>query len=297
VHTNQIQLLHAHSSSLFIAAIVSRFPPPKGKPHPSVIWHDHFGRHMVEDRPAWLYRLAAKHVSGVIAVNQPLAEWSQRKLHIPANRVWYIPNFVCEVRSNGAISGLPGKAGQRIVCVANLRSEKDHLTLLRAMALVIRQVPTAHLLLAGATIDRSYVDLLHNEISRNGLSQNVSLLGQRQDVEAMLRACDIGVLSSASEGLPLALMEYGMAGLPVVATRVGQCAEVLDQGRVGILVPPGAPEQLAEALLDLLYSPSRRAALGQKFQRHVKDHFSPEPVIMQICQVYDTVLESKKRPG
>ena len=90
----------------------------------------------------------------------------------------------------------------------------------------------------------------------------------------------------------MALLEYGMAGLPVVATRVGQCAEVLDEGRVGILVPPTAPDKLAEMLLSLLRSPARRAKLGELFHSRVREVYSPGPVIQQICRVYDVVMNS-----
>ncbi|MBA3257810.1 MAG: glycosyltransferase family 4 protein [Pyrinomonadaceae bacterium] len=289
IQRNQIQILHAHGPSLFIAAMAAFFPP-----HPALIWHNHYGRYALEDRPAWLYRLATRRVSGVIAVNRPLVEWSQRQLRVPAERTWYVPNFVSEAERNGEpLSDLPGKAGGRIVCVANLNSEKDHLTLLRAMALVIRQAPVAHLLLVGAANEPAYLDLVRKEISRQDLGQHISLLGQQQDVSAILRACDIGVLSSASEGLPMALLEYGMAGLPTVATRVGQCAEVLDDGRAGILIPPAAPDKLAEALVSLLRSPERRTILGNRFYRRVREVYSPGPVIQQISRVYDTVINSR----
>jgi len=290
IRARKIQVLHAHGTSLFIAALASLFPP-----HPAVIWHNHFGRLALEDRRDWLRRLAAKQISGVIAVNRPLAEWSRRRLCIPAHRVWYIPNFVDEARSEGTPPRLPGKAGARIICVANLQAEKDHLTLLRALALVVRRMPVAHLLLVGAGSDPRYVELLRQEIASQNLGQHVSLLGQRLNVPDLLRACDIGVLSSASEGLPLALIEYGGAGLPVVATKVGQCAEVLDEGRAGLLVPPAAPEQLAEALYALLSSPDRRAALGSQLHRRVREVYSPDSVIQQICLVYDTVIGSRRR--
>ena len=288
IRQHQIQLLHAHGPSLFIAEIASLFPP-----HPPVIWHEHYGRYALEDQSALFYRLVARRVSGMIAINQPLVEWARRRFHMPAERVWYIPNFACEAKRDGELPDLPGKAGGRIVCVANFRAEKDHLTLLRAMALVIRQVPAAHLLLVGAVNDPDYFDLVLKEISRQELGQHISLLGQRQDVSAILRACDIGVLSSASEGLPMALLEYGMAGLPAVATQVGQCAEVLDGGRAGVFVPLAAPEKLAEVLLSLLRSPERRTILGNRFYRRVREVYSPGPVIQQISRVYDTVINSR----
>jgi len=285
IRQHQIQILHAHGTSVFTAAAASLFPP-----YPAVVWHEHYGRLASEDRAAWPYRLVARRVSGVIAVNQSLVEWSRRRLRVPAQRIWYVPNFVREVDHLEEPSELPGKAGGRIVCVANIRTEKDQLTLLRAMALVSGQAPAAHLLLVGAVNDPVYFDLLRREIVQQDLSRHVSLLGQRRDVPAILRACDIGVLSSASEGLPMALLEYGMAGLPAVATRVGQCAEVLDEGQAGILIPPAAPDKLAEALLSLLRSPEQRADLGKRLQRRVRDVYSPGPAIRQLSLVYDAVI-------
>jgi len=292
IRRNHIQILHAHGTSLFTAALASLFPP-----HPAIVWHDHFGRYAVEDRPSWLYRLAARRVGGVIAVNQPLAEWARQQLRVPAHRVWYVPNFVCDVKPNGELPKLPGSAGQRIVCVANLRPQKDHVTLLSAMALTIQQMPNAHLLLVGESGDAPYFKIIKEKLLQQGLEQNVSLLGGRRDVSSILEGCDIGVLSSASEGLPLALIEYGMAGLPAVATRIGQCAEVLDEGRAGVLIPPAAPDKLAEVLLSLLRSPELRKGFGKRFRRRVEECYSPENSIRQICGVYDTVLSSKKMLG
>jgi glycosyltransferase involved in cell wall biosynthesis len=281
----QIDLLHAHGSSIFIAALSALFPP-----HPRIVWHDHFGRYAVEERPRWIYAPVVRQARAVIAVNQPLAEWSRRRLGVPAERVSYVPNFVAEPQPAAQLPDLPGQAGQRIVVVANLRKEKDHPTLLRAMARVVELVPTAHLLVVGPAADEAYLTTLRGIISEHGLEQHVSLLGQRMDTAAILQASDIGVLSSVSEGLPLALIEYGMAGLAAVATEVGQCPEVLDNGRVGLIVPPREPEQLARALAMLLRSPELRSFYGQQFREHTREHYSARRTIERVCQIYRAAL-------
>ena len=125
------------------------------------------------------------------------------------------------------------------------------------------------------------------------LCEAVRFLGVRSDVASIMKGCDIGVLASATEGLPLTLLEYGMAGLPVVTTRVGQCEEVLNGGRLGLLVPPSAPDELAQAILSLLASPARRAELGNRFQQHVQENYSRDQVLQQIGEVYATVLASR----
>jgi glycosyltransferase involved in cell wall biosynthesis len=286
IRANDIRLLHAHATALFVAAQMSMVSP-----RPKLIWHDHFGRYATEQRPVAIYRLLASRASGVISVNQPLADWAIERLKLPPDRVWYIPNFVTPVSDNGAEIALPGTPGKRIVCVANLRPEKDHLTLVRALALVAEREPEAHLVLAGATGNQAHFESVGKEIDRLGIDGKVSILNETQDVPALLRGCDVGVLSSASEGLPLALIEYGQAGLPAVATSVGQCPEVLDDGRAGIVVPPRDPEKLAEALLSLLESSERRKDLGEKFQQRVARLYNPEPVIERICRIYDAVLQ------
>ncbi len=286
IKKHNIRLLHAHGTSLFIAAIASLCPP-----YPAIVWHVHFGRHAKENRKAWLYRLAGIRVKGIVAVSQPLAEWSGRRLRMARERVSYLPNFVSQAESSRKAVDLPGRSPERIVCVANVRSEKDHLTLIKAMALVVRQAPNAHLLLVGATTDSKYVELVHREIKQNRLAQSVSILGHRHDVPGILRECDIAVLSSASEGFPLALIEYGVAKLPVVATSVGQCVEILDAGQAGILVPTHAPAELATGLLALINSPKLRETLGEEFQRRVKRLYNSDSGIRQICRLYDSIVD------
>lgn len=285
IRQNNLHILHAHGSSLFTAVLASLLPP-----YPAVVWHVHFPRYASGDRPVLLYRLLAKRAAGVIAASQSLAKWCRSRQRLLPDRVWYLPNFVCPADYDGQPDTLPGMQGGRIVCVANFRPQKDHLTLVHAMALVAQQAPEAHLLLVGAPIDQVYLTQVLKGIARQGLHQTVSLLGQRADVPSLLGACEIGVLSSASEGFPLALLEYGIAGLPSVATSVGQCAEILDHGRAGVLVPPGSPRYLADALLGLIRSPGRRIALGEQLRRRVQEKYCPDAVMERVCWVYEHVL-------
>jgi glycosyltransferase involved in cell wall biosynthesis len=267
VRENRISIVHAHSSSLFLAALL---------PGVRIVWHDHFGRE--EDRPAWLWRPPARRAAAVVAVSEDLARWSRHRLGVEAV---YLPNFVPEVLV-GPVPDLPGTPGRRVVCVANLRAQKDHLTLLRAIA----HVPEAHLLLAGADVEPAYAARVRSEAV--ALGDRVTFLGSRSDIPDLLRGCDVGVLASASEGFPLSLLEYGRAGLAAVATRVGQCPEVLDGA--GILVPPGDPGALAEALLALLGDPARREELGERLCRRVRERYSASAVMERLEAVYHRVL-------
>lgn len=289
IRRERIQLIHAHTTSLFLGALVCTLLPEV-----HLVWHDHYGRQDVENRPAWLYRRAALRASAVFAVTRDLARWNIHQLGLPADRVHFLPNFVeNQSLEQQNTEPLPGTPGKRMVCVANIRPQKDHHNLLEAVRLVLQCVPDAHLLLAGAFSDARLTAELQQKARDWGMAQQISWLGTREDISAILAGCDIGVLSSVSEGFPVVLLEYGRAGLGVVSTRVGECAEILDEGSAGILVPSGDPSALAEALLDLLEHPDRRKNLGNALAKRVKEYYSPQAVVPRVVKVYENILSGR----
>lgn len=290
----RIDLVHAHSTSLF-SALVARGPARGPGRRPAIVWHDHYGAHGLAERPAWLFRLAARRVAAVVAVEPVLAAWSRDRLGVPAERVVHLPNFVALGPDLAPAVDLPGDPGERIVCVANLRPQKDHATLLAAFALVARERPRATLLLVGAAPDPAARERLGGLIREGGAGERVVFLGERSDVPSILRASAVGVLASRSEGTPLALLEYGAAGVAVVATTVGGCPEVLDEGRAGVLVPPGDPAALAAGLGALLADPERRARLGEALRRRVEERYSERAVLPRLTALYAAVA-ARLRP-
>jgi glycosyltransferase involved in cell wall biosynthesis len=285
VRDNDIRILHAHGSSLFIAKALN-LCVPKTK----LVWHAHYGRLASRTRNTLLYRLACGQAT-VITVNEDLAGWARNQLRVPGDRVHYLRNFVAEsAEQTPQVSQLPGQQSLRVISVANIRREKDQLTLIHAFAMTIEKFPNAHLLLVGDILDREYYDLLQKAIGDLNLTSRVSFLGQRRDIFSMLRSCDVAVLSSEAEGLPMALLEYATVGLPTVATRVGQCPEVLDQGRAGILVDPKSPQQLSRGMEKLLESASLRRALGTALKTHIKENYGALTVMNQLGRIYDAIL-------
>ena len=103
---------------------------------------------------------------------------------------------------------------------------------------------------------------LEGLIAARGLTDTVELLGMRHDVPDILDALDVAVCCSDWEGSPISVLEYMRAGLPTVATRVGGIPRILEEGRDGVLVPPGDPAGFAEAIGALLNDPERRAETG-----------------------------------
>jgi glycosyltransferase involved in cell wall biosynthesis len=285
IRSNGIEVLHAHSSSFFIANLVRFFCRIE------IVWHDHDGNsEFLHRRPKWMYRLFSLQWAFVLSVNQQLALWNQQNLWLPASRVSYLPNFADLSTPYTDLSpNLPGKADQRIVCLANLRPQKDHLNLLRAFASIYKQFPEATLLLIGLDLNDTCSQSIKQHIEELSLQDSIHILGSRTDVAAILPQCAVGVLSSESEGLPVALLEYGLVGLPVVCTRVGQCAEVLDQGNAGILVPPKDADALAHAVINLLQNKDYAATLGERLQTRINQFYSKDAVVKQLLACYKEV--------
>ena len=288
ISDNQISIIHAHSSSLFIAAIVRILTPGV-----KLIWHDHYGNQHAVLRNPLPYRMALRFADKVIAVNRMLKDWIVDCCRVSEDRVRYIPNFAVLNQAQNASAAvalnLPGIKGHRVVAVANLRRQKDHITLINAFSNVVARDADAHLLLIGDTPDKELLDEVRTLIAQKDLEEKISILGSREDVGAILAQCDIGVISSVSEGLPLALLEYGFAGLAVVSTDIGECREVIADGEVGRLVPSGNSDKLGGAIVELLESPDLREQLGRKFQGHVQRKYSEDAFMKRLAEVYETV--------
>jgi glycosyltransferase involved in cell wall biosynthesis len=178
-----------------------------------------------------------------------------------------------------------------LLSVGHLHAIKRHVDVIRAFARVRRVVgERAKLWIAGR--DRGQRRHLEHEITSLGLGSAVVLAGPRQDVPRLLAAADVFVLASAFEGLPLALLEACASGVPVVATAVGGIPEVIEDAVHGRLVPPTAPERLAQAILDTIGDePSTRRRADAACQRVTRE-FSIEDCVAGYAAAYRVLEKS-----
>jgi sugar transferase (PEP-CTERM/EpsH1 system associated) len=163
---------------------------------------------------------------------------------------------------------------------------KDHSSLLQAMALLAGRNVRCRLVLAG---DGPLRDALHAQAAALGLTANVTFLGARSDVDLVLSACDVFVLSSLSEGLSNTILEAMATGLPVVATHVGGADELVEDGRTGLLVPSAQPPALASALATLVESVDLRLSMGTLGREKAQREFSIARMASDYERLYDTV--------
>jgi glycosyltransferase involved in cell wall biosynthesis len=122
------------------------------------------------------------------------------------------------------------------------------------------------------------------------VGDRVHLPGHRADARALLDAADVFVLPSRHEGMPLALLEAMDAGLPVVATRVPGCTEVVVDGVTGLLVPPGNPPALAAAIARLLADPALRRRMGRAGRLRYLESFTSACMAARTAAVYEREL-------
>jgi glycosyltransferase involved in cell wall biosynthesis len=186
--------------------------------------------------------------------------------------------------------GLPWD-GPVVGIVGRLVPVKAHTTFLEAAVRVAGSRADVNFLVAG---DGPLRHRLETE-ARRRLGDRIRFLGWVHDLPALYGALDVGVLCSRSEGTPVALIEAAAAARPVVATRVGGVPEVVLDGRTGILVPPGDPDELASAIVSLLTDRDRADAMAREGRAWVRDRFSAARLVRDVASLYDELLERRPR--
>ena len=287
IRQHGIQIVHAHSSSFFMGCLMKSLTGVR------LVWHDHYGdSEKLKDRRAGIMQQLSRSFDWVFSVNELLRCWAVESLNVNSDKVLYLQNFPSLDKTAPLQNELPGIRAKRIVCTARLHKQKDHMTLILAMAIVNQSEPDAHLLLVGQDLEDDYSRSLKKLIRELHLDPHVHLLGGRTDIAAILSECTVGVLSSASEGLPVSLLEYGLAGLAVVCTDVGECSHVLQEGKFGKVVTAKAPENLAQAMIEVLQNRTQRESFAKSYHAHVEEHYSARGVAARIFKVYMKLIQN-----
>lgn len=275
---NKITIVQAHSSS-FLLAVFLKLVYPKIK----IVWHDHYGNsEFLAQRKAGVLKIASYLFFRVIVVNHQLLEWGKNNLH--CKKIAYLPNFTGERQKEGATTSLHGNDGKRIVCLANLRPQKNHILLLEVAQQLKQQYPDWSFHLVGKDFEDSYSDTIRKSITEQGLQQTVFMYGSRQDVSSILKQSTIGVLTSKSEGLPVALLEYGFHKLPVVVTNVGEISSIITIDN-GLLVEVLDTNLFYRAICRLIEDKELRVKMGENLQRTILENYAENAIIEKYFSV------------
>lgn len=275
VRQNKVEVIHAHSTSFFTALLLKMC-----RPSLRMIWHDHYGdSEFLEKRPHLFLKIAMQFFEGVIVVNHQLDKWVKETLGI--KNVIYLPNFPNINSKKLELTKLEGPENQRIVCLANLRMQKNHFLLLDVANEIHAKYPDWTFHLVGKDFEDAYSANLKNEIINKGLKNCVFLYGSKEDVEFILSQAEIAILTSDSEGLPVALLEYGLNQKAVVVTNVGEINKIIEDKKNGFLVAANDKDRFVDKLSILIESSTLRDTFGTLLHQNIIENFSEEAVIKQ----------------
>jgi len=166
--------------------------------------------------------------------------------------------------------------------IGELHANKGHIYAIEALA---KLPPTANVLffIIGAGEEKK---ALENKISEFHLGSKVFLLGKRDEAQELLRAFDVFLFPSVKEGLPFAILEAGMASLPVIASAVGGIPEIITDMQTGILVRPKSSDEMIRALEYVLNHPIETTSFGKKLRTMIKKEFSLAKMLRETETVY-----------
>lgn len=291
IKKNHIDIIHAHSSSYFTACILKVFTGVK------IVWHDHYGKSEdMNSRSLKVLKPLSLFFSYIISVNDILKNWAIENLYIKSSKIIYLQNYADLSFSNKEID-LPGTKVKRIVLLANLREQKNHFLALKSFKKLLKseeKYKNWKLLFVGRDFDDEYSKKIKEFILDNNLENNIFILGTRTDTSDILKNCEIGILSSDSEGLPVALLEYGLSELPVICTNVGQCKEVLNYGEAGILVEKNDEIEFTNALETYINNEELRIKNKINFNKFVNDNYSKSAVLEKVLNIYISILSKRE---
>ncbi|TGP44363.1 glycosyltransferase family 1 protein [bacterium M00.F.Ca.ET.230.01.1.1] len=179
-----------------------------------------------------------------------------------------------------------------IIFVGRLTREKGIPALLEAVPRVLEKRPNARFVLVGPWESEGPFAVDRSEIERH--SPHVIALGPRRDVPALLGMADLFAFPTQyREGVPRVLLEAGLAGLPIVASDMPGCNEVVEPGWNGYLFPAGDADALASKINQVLADRPKGAAMGARSIEFVKQHFALPLVVAQYCDLYRHILDAK----
>lgn len=294
--SESIDLIHAHQyTPLFYSSLargILQYRPP-------LLFTEH-GRHFPDVRKfkrCLLNQVLLSRTDRVVAVGEQVKRALVANEWIRENSIRVIYNGVSVSQFRDSIS-LDSRDELRRVCelpsdrrlviqVARLNPLKDHLTAIRAMRQVVDQGVQANLLIVGEGETRAAIE---SEIEKLSLGNTVRLLGNRKDIPKLLASCDVFLLTSVSEGIPLTLIEAMIAGLPCVATSVGGIPEVINSVNLGLLSAAGDVSGIAKSLVRVLTDESLANSLSEAGRAWAIERFNDVRMHTAYRDIYTQML-------
>lgn len=225
----------------------------------------------------------------------------RHKLHLLGNGVdlgRFDPEGAASTRRDEIRRSL-GVGPDDLLCgiVGRLVWEKGYREVFSAAARLRDELPSLHFAVVGPDDPEKDDAVGPADLDAARRSGRVQFLGARDDMEALYAAMDLYVLASYREGFPRSAMEAAAMGLPVIATQIRGCREVVDDGVTGALVPPRDASALTDAIRALALDPDRRRTMGEAAVVKARREFDQQRVIDVTLDVYERLLARRDPNG
>lgn len=282
---SRVDIVHTRNVTAFFYGLVAA----RLAGVPAVVHSEHGRTFPERPRRAMAQRLMLRGTDAAFAVSAQLRADLVRELGVDRERFEVIHNGVDVTAFCAAGPHVPSPRTMCIGSVGRLVPVKNYSLLLQAFARLPLSLP-CRLVLVGDGSERAALSKLATEL---GILDRVEFAGHRDDVAQLLRAMDIFVLPSLSEGLSNTLLEAMAAGVPVIASDVGGNREIVESEDSGLLFRCGDIEHAAAQLLRLVENATFRRSLGQAGAARVRKEFSIEAMIRRYENLYRRVWEAK----
>ncbi len=236
------------------------------------------------------YRLISSAPDAVLAVSEQVRQHCIEVDRVSPARVETVYNGIDMSEWNGDVKSGESSRNILVTTVGNIRRVKGHDVFIRAAAYLREHFRNVTFSIAGDVLEPQYFEELQALVRNHGLSEQFSFAGGVTDLQMHLRAADIFVLPSRSEGFSNAIVEAMAASLPVVATDVGGNPEAVQTGVTGYIVPPENAEALAMEIGRLLSDPELRRRMGSEGKRLVEEKFTTAAMMSKVTAVYKALL-------
>lgn len=253
----------------------------------------------------WLEGMVLRRADAITVVGGKQKEWLVHGKGVEEDKVFVVPNGVDvqRFRPDEDIRGTDTSSnrGKVIVFVKALTEQSGVRHLVQSLPMVRERHPGTRLVLIGTGPLAAEID---DMIDRSGLKGAVECTGRlpNERIPERLNDADIFVLPSvpqenAEESFSISLLEAMACAKPVIASAIGGPKEIIEGGQdIGVLVPPGDPRAIADAVISLLDDPSRARRIGENARRHVASTFAWDRACEAFCAIYSEVLEGRPKP-
>jgi len=246
-------------------------------------------QHILDDEFSRLYSLM--HQAAAIVTISDVACAAVARDGYPAHRLHRIPNGV-QLRTTGAnisVRALIGAAPQEpvVVSVGSLIHRKGHDRTLAALAIALERVPALHLALIGSGPEESALRDVANTL---GVAKHVHFLGQRSDIQDLLRTADLFVTGAREEVQPLSVIEAMLCGLPVIASDITAHTEMVEANVTGLLIDADDPRQFGHAVANAAMDAVWRSAARERLIASAPERYSFDRYLERFSNLYTALL-------